>query len=40
MLTYDLTKTHGPMYDALYRAIRADILGGTLAPGNGLWLSI
>ncbi|MBE6946340.1 MAG: PLP-dependent aminotransferase family protein [Ruminococcaceae bacterium] len=36
MLTYDLTKTHGPMYDALYRAIRADILGGTLAPGTKL----
>lgn len=37
MLTYDLKKQPGlPLYEALYRAIREDILSGTLAPGQKL----
>ena len=34
MLTYELKKSPGvPLYEALYRCIRADILSGKLAPG-------
>ena len=34
MLTYELKKSPGvPLYEALYRAIRADILSGALSPG-------
>ena len=37
MLTYELKKSPGvPLYEALYRCIRADILSGTLAPGTQL----
>ena len=37
MLTYDLKKSPGvPLYEALYRCIRADILGGKLVPGKKL----
>ena len=37
MLTYDLKKAPGvPLYEALYRCIRADILSGKLAPGQKL----
>lgn len=37
MLTYDLKKAPGvPLYEALYRCIRADILSGALAPGQKL----
>ena len=37
MLTYDLKKSPGvPLYEALYRAIRADILSGALPPGTKL----
>ena len=37
MLTYELKKTPGmPLYEALYRCIRDDILSGTLAPGEKL----
>ena len=37
MLTYELKKTPGvPLYEALYRCIRADILSGTLAAGQKL----
>ena len=37
MLTYDLKKSPGvPLYEALYRAIRADILSGILPPGAKL----
>ena len=37
MLTYDLKKTPSvPLYEALYRSIRADILSGQLAPGEKL----
>ena len=37
MLTYELKKSPGvPLYEALYRCIRADILDGTLAPGQKL----
>jgi len=37
MLTYQLKKTPGvPLYEALYRCIRADILSGVLAPGEKL----
>lgn len=37
MLTYTLKKAPGvPLYEALYRAIRADILSGALAPGEKL----
>ena len=37
MLTYELKKTPGvPLYEALYRCIRGDILNGTLAPGQKL----
>ena len=37
MLTYELKKSPGvPLYEALYRCIRADILSGVLAPGEKL----
>ena len=37
MLTYELKKGPGmPLYEALYRRIRADILSGRLAPGEKL----
>lgn len=37
MLTYQLKKTPGvPLYEALYRCIRSDILSGKLAPGEKL----
>ena len=37
MLTYDLKKQPGvPLYEALYRCIREDILSGNLAPGQKL----
>jgi len=37
MLTYELKKTPGvPLYEALYRCIRADILSGKLMPGEKL----
>ncbi len=37
MLTYDLKKAPGvPLYEALYRCIRGDILSGALAPGEKL----
>ncbi len=37
MLTYDLKKSPGvPLYEALYRHIREDILSGTLSPGEKL----
>ena len=37
MLTYDLKKTPGvPLYEALYRCIREDILSGVLSPGEKL----
>ena len=37
MLTYELKKTPGvPLYEALYRCIRRDILSGALAPGQKL----
>ena len=37
MLTYELKKSPGvPLYEALYRCIRADILSGALAPGEKL----
>ena len=37
MLTYELKKAPGmPLYEALYRCIRADILSGRLAPGEKL----
>lgn len=37
MLTYTIVKTRGvPLYDALYRAIRTDILSGRLRPGERL----
>lgn len=37
MLTYELKKAPGvPLYEALYRCIRADILSGVLAPGDKL----
>ena len=37
MLTYELKKAPGvPLYEALYRAIRGDILSGTLAAGEKL----
>ena len=37
MLTYNLKKSPGvPLYEALYRAIRSDILSGTLAAGERL----
>ena len=37
MLTYELKKSPGvPLYEALYRYIRADILSGVLAPGAKL----
>ena len=34
MLTYTLDRTAGPLYEALYRGLRADILAGRLAPGG------
>ena len=37
MLTYELKKTAGvPLYEALYRCIRLDILSGKLSPGEKL----
>ena len=37
MLTYELKKSPGvPLYEALYRCIRQDILSGTLQPGEKL----
>jgi len=37
MLTYELKKSPGvPLYEALYRCIRGDILSGVLAPGEKL----
>ena len=37
MLTYELKKSPGvPLYEALYRCIREDILSGKLAPGTKL----
>ena len=37
MLTYELKKSPGvPLYEALYRCIRGDILSGTLQPGEKL----
>ena len=37
MLTYELKKTPGvPLYEALYRYLRSDILSGVLAPGQKL----
>ena len=37
MLTYELKKSPGvPLYEALYRAIRADILSGALPEGEKL----
>ena len=37
MLTYELKKAPGvPLYEALYRSIRADILEGRLLPGQKL----
>ncbi len=37
MLTYELKKAPGvPLYEALYRCIRGDILAGRLAPGEKL----
>lgn len=37
MLTYELKKAPGvPLYEALYRCIRGDILSGTLGPGEKL----
>ena len=37
MLTYELKKAPGlPLYEALYRCIRGDILSGRLAPGEKL----
>jgi GntR family transcriptional regulator/MocR family aminotransferase len=37
MLTYELKKSPGvPLYEALYRAIRGDILAGVLAAGEKL----
>lgn len=37
MLTYELKKSPGvPLYEALYRCIRGDILSGTLGPGEKL----
>ena len=37
MLTYELKKSPGvPLYEALYRCIRGDILNGTLKPGDQL----
>ena len=37
MLTYELNKSPGvPLYEALYRCIRSDILSGNLKPGEKL----
>ena len=37
MLTYELKKSPGvPLYEALYRCIRGDILAGNLKPGQKL----
>lgn len=37
MLTYELKKSPGvPLYEALYRCIRGDILSGSLRPGEKL----
>ena len=38
MLTYELKKAPGvPLYEALYRCIRSDILAGRLAAASGHW---
>lgn len=34
MLTYTLDREAGPLYEALYRGIRGDILEGRLTPGE------
>ena len=36
MLTYDLQKTEGPLYETLYNAIKTDILTGVLEPNEKL----
>ena len=36
MLTYTLDREAGPLYEALYRGIRGDILEGRLTPGEKL----
>ena len=37
MLTYELKKSPGvPLYEALYRCIREDILSGVMQPGEKL----
>lgn len=36
MLTYTLDREAGPLYEALYRGIRGDILEGRLMPGEKL----
>ena len=37
MVTYELKKAPGvPLYEALYRCIRGDILSGKLKPGEKL----
>ena len=37
MLTYEIKKSPGvPLYEALYRCIRGDILSGVLKPGEKL----
>lgn len=36
MLTYDLTAIQAPLYEALYRCVREDILTGRLTPGQKL----
>ena len=37
MVTYELKKAPGvPLYEALYRHLREDILTGKLAPGEKL----
>ena len=36
VLTYDLQKTEGPLYEALYNAIKTDILTGVLEPNEKL----
>ena len=34
MLTYDLTKTDGPLYKCLYECIKNDISQGKLSSGE------
>lgn len=36
MLTYDLQNMEGPLYEALYNAIKTDIITGVLAPNEKL----